>query len=363
MGLFNKARRIKYLTFNDIWFMVIGIVLLSFVTDFLFSGGSFGRFTFLEALITWGLSLMFATTDWLIIRAILIVLRKRYPSLKDNNKRIPLFFLSIVLTVAAVDYLGSVLLGFVFGDSYNAPLRTRYVVLPVILISTMTMAIYEAIYYYNKLKKSIREEEQTKRAIVQAQLDTLRNQAQPHFFFNTLNTLRDIIDQNTKEEAKEFVNRLSEVYRFILESGNANLIALRDELKFSQAYIHIQKERFGENLQVNWKVPEDVKDQLIIPMSLQLLLENAVKHNVISKAKPLSVFVKVENGQLVVNNKIQPKSTQLPTTKLGLKNIERRYALISEQEVIINNKNGHFEVRLPLLHVSDQKHTHADTHY
>ncbi|SHG30275.1 sensor histidine kinase [Flagellimonas flava] len=362
MGFLNRERRLKYLAFNDIWFMILGIVLLSFVTDYLFSGGSFSRLPFIEAVINWSVSLMFSTVNWLIMRTILIGLRKRYPSLKDNSKRIPLFFLSIVITVLAVDYSGNAVLSYIFTGNYNHPLRSR-IVLPIILISTMTMAIYEAIYYYIHLKQYIREEEQAKRAIVQAQLDALRNQAQPHFFFNTLNTLRDIIDQNTREEAKEFVNRLSEIYRFILESGNSNLISLREELRFAQAYIHIQKERFGDNLVVDWKLTESAKDYLIIPMSLQLLLENAVKHNVVSKAKPLHVDVVVENQHLTVRNKIQSKSTQLPTTKLGLKNIERRYALISDKKVGITKDNGHFQVELPLLTIADQKHSYADTDY
>ncbi len=360
MRLFNKEKRIKYLAFNDTWFVIVGIILLSFVTDFLFSGNSFARFPFIEALINWSVSVMFATVNWLVMRSILIALRKRFPGLKENKKRIPLFFLSIVCTVLIVDYAGNLTLGFIFDYSYNHPLRSK-IILPIILISTMTMAIYEAIYYYYLLKKSIRDEEQAKRAIVQAQLDTLRNQAQPHFFFNTLNTLRDIIDQNTKEEAKEFVNRLSEVYRFILESGNANLIELREEIKFAQAYIHIQKERFGNNLKVEWDVQENKKDLLVIPMSLQLLLENAVKHNVISKAKPLYVHVNVEDEHLMVQNKIQPKSTQLPTTKLGLKNIQGRYALISDKKVVIEKDNGSFTVKLPLLTTAHQIHTHADS--
>ena len=120
------------------------------------------------------------------------------------------------------------------------------------------------------------------------------------------------------------MNRLSEIYRFILESGTANVITVREELKFAQAYIHVQKERFGNNLNVHWKVSESAKDHFIIPMSLQLLLENAVKHNVISRARPLEVHVDADEESLMVCNKIQPKSTQLPTTKLGLKNIERR---------------------------------------
>ncbi|RNC92119.1 MAG: histidine kinase [Allomuricauda sp.] len=348
MKLFSKAKRIKYLAFDDIWFVVVGILLLSFVTDFLFSGGSFSRRPFFEAVINWSVSLMFATVNWLIIRAILIGLRKRFPSLKDNNKRIPLLFLSIVTIVLMVDFSGNAFLGFIFGDSYNHPLRSRIVV-PIILISTMTMAIYESIYYYIRLKKSIQEEEQAKRAIVQAQLDTLRNQAQPHFFFNTLNTLRDIIDQNTKDEAKEFVDRLADIYRFILEAGEANIIPLRDELKFARAYIHVQNERFGDNLRVTWDIPEVDLDKLIIPMSLQLLLENAVKHNIVSKSKPLEVSVRVNDGTLTVHNRLQPKSTQLPSTKLGLKNIQDRYALISESLVKVHRNEHYFEVSLPLL--------------
>jgi len=362
VGLFNKEKRIKYLGFNDIWFVLTGILLLSFVTDFMFSRNSFARLPFIEATINWSVSLIFATANWLVMRTILIALRKRYPGLKDNKKRIPLFFLSIVLTVGTVDFLGNMTLGFIFGTTYNHPLRSR-IILPIILISTMTMAIYEAVYYYIRLKQSIREEEEAKRAIVQAQFDTLRNQAQPHFFFNTLNTLRDIIDQNTKEEAMEFVNRLSEVYRFILESGNSNLIELNEELKFARAYIHIQKERFGENLRLEWNIKESAKSLLVIPMSLQLLLENAVKHNVISKSKSLHVEVTTENGHLMVRNRIQPKSTQMPTTKLGLKNIERRYGLISDKQVLIHKEKDYFTVKLPLLTATDQKHAYTNPNH
>ena len=224
-------------------------------------------------------------------------------------------------------------------------------------------AIYEAIYYQVRLKKSIREEEQVKQVMVQAQLDTLKNQAQPHFLFNTLNTLRDIIDQNSKEDAKQFVDRLSDVYRFILESGNANLTSLRKELKFAKAYIHIQSERFGDNLQVNWQIPEASMDAMIIPMSLQLLLENAIKHNVVSKTKPLQITISIVVDNVEVTNNIQPKSTQLPSTRMGLKNIEKRYALISGRSIHIENNGTFFKVSLPLLKTTDQKIPHESTNY
>ncbi len=350
--LFNKKKRLQYLGFNDIWFMIIGIIILSFVTDYIFSN-SFQKYPLRWAIISWSASLFFATCDWLIMREVLIRLRKGYPELKDSTKRNLLFFVAIVTTVITVDIFGGLFLEWAFGLTYSFEWRSK-VIVPVILISTMTMAIYEAIYFYLKLKKSIREEEEAKRAIVQAQLDALRNQAQPHFLFNTLNTLRDIIDQNPKEDAKEFVDKIADVYRFILESGNAHLIPLRDELKFAKSYIHIQKERFGENLWVRWDLPEIAMAQMIVPMSLQLLLENAIKHNVISKSRPLSIQVKYIEGRLVVTNALQAKSTQLPSTKLGLQNIKRRYALISEEAVHVQNNGKHFVVSLPLLTLAEQ---------
>ncbi|MEX0287622.1 MAG: sensor histidine kinase [Flavobacteriaceae bacterium] len=358
---YNKKKRIRHLGFDDFWFVIIGIFLLSFVTDYLFTN-SFGRLPFFAAVLNWSVSLFFATTNWFIMRWILIGLRKRYPNFQDDAKRITLFFLAIVGTVVTVDLIGSGLLKLIIGESYNHPNRSR-LLLPVILVSTMTMAIYEAIYYYNRLKKSIREEEQAKQAIVQAQLDALRNQAQPHFFFNSLNTLRDIIDQNSKEEAKEFVDKLADVFRFILDSGTVNLISLKDELKFAKAYIHIQAERFGDNLKVRWNISETTLDQMIVPMSLQLLLENAIKHNIISTANPLEIIVNTGAGELSVENELQPRSTRLPSTKLGLKNIEKRYALIATKPVKIEKDKNKFIVRLPLLTTQNKTKSHADTNH
>ena len=345
--IFNKEKRIQYLGFNDFWFVVIGIIVLSFVTDYLFNN-SFSRYPFVEAVLGWSVSLFFTICNWFIIRWVMIFLRKKYPALKDDATRIVLFFLTIVSTVIFVDFAGGTFLSWIWGVNYNPVSRSK-ILLPVIVISTMTMAIYEAMYYYVRLKKSIREEEQAKQVIVQAQLDALRNQAQPHFLFNSLNTLRDIIDQNSREDAREFVDKLSDVYRFILDSGNANLILLSAELRFARAYIHIQSERFGENLTLNWNIPEKALNMMIVPMSLQLLLENAIKHNVVSKAKPLVIDVEVRDNDLVVHNKMQPKSTQIPSTGVGLKNIEKRYALIAHRSLDIKNDGDRFMVSVPLL--------------
>ena len=353
MKLFNKEKRLKYIGFNDFWFVFIGIIILSFVTDYLFSN-SFSRHPFWQALSQWSVSFCFSIANWLVMRVYFIFLRKKLPNVEQVGKRALILFLTIVASVTIIDAIGGIIVGYIFNQTYYFSERFQ-VLLPIIIISIMVMAIYEAIYFYLQLKKSIREEEQAKQVVVLAQLDALRNQAQPHFFFNSLNTLRDIIDQNSKEDAKQFVDKLSDVYRFILDAGDANLIPLRDELKFARAYIHIQSERFGENLKLLWKLPETTLDSLIVPMSLQLLLENAIKHNVISRSKPLTISVETQDNFLVVHNKIQLKSTQLPSTKVGLKNIEKRHALISNKLPIIENNGNEFIVSIPLLQPSDIK--------
>ena len=346
--LFNKQRRIKYLGFNDIGFMVIGIVFLSFVTDYLFEN-SFKRYPLPQALLSWSISLLFATFDWTTIRLAIIWLRKKYPGFQDDVKRIILLFGCIIIVVIGMDALVGLILSILNDVPFYYPNRFSKVQLPIIIISTMTMAIYEAIYYNIRLKKSIRQEEQSKQAIVQAQLDALSNRSQPHFFFNSLNTLRDIIDHNSKEEAKLFVDKLSDVYRFILDTGKRNQIGLEQEIAFAKAYVHVQSERFGENLKVKWNIPKSVLHYGIVPTSLQLLIENAIKHNVVSKSHPLEVQVYEKEGYLVVENPLQPKSSKIPSTKLGLKNLKQRYALLTERSLKIFSDQNIFKVSLPLL--------------
>lgn len=350
MKIFNKEKRIKYLGFNDFWFIVIGAFILSSITNYLFND-PFQRPSLDLVLISWSVSLFVALCDWLVIRGIAITLRRLYPAFKDTFKRIAILFVSLIFAIILIDFVSGFLVAkfLTFIGYPSTHMTSPKILVPVVLITIMVMAIYEAIYYNVRLQSAIREEEQAKQAIIQAQLDTLRNQAKPHFLFNSFNTLRDIIDVESKENAKEFVDKLSDVYRFILESGNENLTPLQKELKFVKSYVHIQKERFGDNLRVNWEIPEDRLLWHIVPMSLQLLIENAIKHNVASKAKPLIIDVIIENDQLVVSNKIQAKSTLIASTKIGLKNIEKRYALISNDSVEISNDGVDFRVSLPLL--------------
>ena len=358
----NKEKRIKYLGFNDVWFTIIGILILGLSTIYVFNT-TLAHLTTFELIATFVVTLFFSTSDWLINRFILIKLRKKYPSLKDSIKRIILLFIGTLITIIVVDFTGVSLVSLLSDNvHYDFQERIRSLVV-IVFLTTMTMAIYESVYFFVLLKKSIREEEQAKQAIIQAQLDVLQNQIQPHFFFNTLNTLRDIIDQDSKEDAKQFVDKLSDIYRFLLESSNTNLTTLKEELKFAKAYIHVQSERFGDNLKLNWNIPKTLQSTFIVPMSLQLLLENAIKHNVISRKKTLEINVSIKGDSIVVENKIQKKSTQLPSTKVGLKNIKKRYALISNKSIEIVNDGLHFSVSLPLLKDNTIKKEHENIDY
>ncbi len=347
----NKNERIQYLGFDDLRFVAIGILFISIVSDYIVSDLSIYQLPFKLAVFSWSVSLFFSITNWFTIRAVLISLRKRYPSFKDDTKRILLFFLAIVSIVVSVDFFGGkMLLGIFryFGEPANRITQPKDLA-AIIVITTMIMAIYEAVYYYVRLKESVKKEEQSKQIIIQAQLDALKNQVSPHFLFNSLNTLCDIIDHDSKEDAKGFVNNLSDVYRFILEAEKTNTISLKKEIKFTKSYIYIQLERFGENLKVNWNISEDKLETMIVPMSLQLLIENAIKHNVVSISNPLIITVEIANDYLVVRNKIQLKSTKVPSTKIGLQNIKKRYSLISDKLPIIEEISDEFKVSLPLL--------------
>jgi len=343
-----RKNRVEIIGFNDFWFIVIGTVVLSVITDFLFNDSSFLQYSFGYALINWSISWMFSICNWMIMREIMINLRRRFPDFSDNLKRIVILFVLIIITIIVIDRIGAYALGQVFGQDYNHPSTTKLLI-PILLISVMILAIYEAIHYYSRLQEFVRKEEQAKQVVIEAQLEALRNQARPHFLFNSFNTLRDIIYNDPKDNAINFVDKLSDVYRYILESGNVNLISLSEEIKFSKSYIHIQSERFGSNLRIEWDIDTAPKDAMVIPMSLQLLLENAIKHNVVSLSKPLTISVSVEDCHLIVKNKIQLKSTQLPSTKIGLANIQKRYALISDHPLVISNDGIDFIVKLPLL--------------
>ncbi|MCE7071717.1 histidine kinase [Dyadobacter sp. CY327] len=192
------------------------------------------------------------------------------------------------------------------------------------------------------------ESEQLKTERFAQQYQSLKDQLNPHFLFNSLNVLSNLVYENPDTAAK-FIRQLSSIYRYVLEVQQEELVTLKQELGFAENYLSLQKIRFEESLQYHIRVDAHATGSLP-PLSLQLLLENAIKHNVASMEMPLKIDIELINNQLVVENNVQPKSS-LPeeSTGIGLSNISKRYELLSEENIAVSNADGQFTVTLPLL--------------
>ena len=201
--------------------------------------------------------------------------------------------------------------------------------------------------------KSAMTQESTKQEIVAktetAKFESLKNQLDPHFLFNSLNVLTSLIGENPAQ-AEKFTTKLSKVYRYVLEQRNKDLVPVEEELKFAKTYMQLLEMRFEDAVKFN--IPDSISnDELkIVPLSLQLLLENAVKHNVVSSSKPLTVHIYEEDTYLIIENNVNPKDAIGKSTKVGLQNIADRYGLITQKGVKIENNNKIFKVSLPLLY-------------
>jgi two-component system LytT family sensor kinase len=179
-------------------------------------------------------------------------------------------------------------------------------------------------------------------------LNALRTQVNPHFLFNNLNTLCSLIPENP-EHAVDFVQQLSKVYRHILEVKDEKTISLKEELDVLHAYTFLLKTRFDKNLTVNITIPSEKLQQHIVPLSLQILMENAIKHNIVSSDKPLLIDVFTVNGSLVVSNNLQMKNQVNESTGIGLDNIRNRYKLLSAIPVKVTASDSNFTVSIPLI--------------
>ncbi len=232
-------------------------------------------------------------------------------------------------------------------------LQTRQVMVLSTAITFLVTAVYTGMLFFQKWKKSLVESERMRRESVQAQFEVLKNQVDPHFLFNTLSTLTTVIAEN-QALAIEFVEQMSLVYRYILQMKEQQSVELGTELEFAQAYVFLLKMRFGNNFSVRWHVPEACHSLRVAPLTLQLLIENAVKHNVISGESPLCIRVEVEAGKrLVVTNNLQRKLTSEPSTRLGLRHLQSRYGLLTGVAPQIHATGSEFVVKMPLLGATD----------
>lgn len=220
----------------------------------------------------------------------------------------------------------------------------------------LTVLALLSAYYLTANRRSTRriqqlqlQAERLKKEAVQAQFDALKNQVNPHFLFNSLSILSSIVDTDPRL-AGQFINRLSKAYRYILDQKDNERVSLRTELDFIAAYTFLLALRFEDKLFVTIEVPQEVRDRYAIaPLTLQLLVENAVKHNRLSEEEPLRVRISLAGDYLQVSNPMLPRPDLEPSTGIGLQNITNRYALLTTRPVWVGEDDGDFVVKLPLL--------------
>jgi sensor histidine kinase YesM len=260
-----------------------------------------------------------------------------------GTKAIWLYFRSLAISLVALGLLYAFLLPF----SFNALLTFQF----ALLVTFIETSIHFFIRYQKQFRLNLDKEKLISQTINQQkvkELEVLKQQIDPHFIFNSFNTLTFLIDENS-EKAKQFSNKLANVYRYIIFNSNKNLVSVADEVGFAKDYAYLQEIRHSNEVQINFNVPEDVDNVFILPVSLQVLIENAIKHNEFTEEAPLLISVAFQSNCFVVENNINAKNYSIPSSKIGLSNLRDRCRLILGKDLEITKLANTFRVTLPLL--------------
>ncbi|MBK6995215.1 MAG: histidine kinase [Saprospiraceae bacterium] len=339
--------------FNDRWIIIAGLPIASVLVSLLLFGDAYERLDWSFIAVCIPMSLVYTTIFWFGMRWIYSEMKWRHPTNEAIGKRILGVFLGFIVLFFVVDFVLHRLFNSM-GISHGVEPNHVVKFIASLILCALVITLYEAISFYIQLQRTVAEKAQLERQNIESQLEGLRNQVNPHFLFNSLNTLAYLIPEDA-DKAVRFLQQLSNVYRYVLESREAKVIPLSKELEFLDAYVFLLKERFGENLQVEITCSEQNRSYGIVPLSLQMLFENVIKHNVISVEKPLHIQVFCENGQLIIRNNLQRKNQVMDSTGVGLQNIRDRYRMLTEKEVEVIESHHYFTVALPIIEVNEYK--------
>ena len=216
------------------------------------------------------------------------------------------------------------------------------------LIALVVSLIFTAFFFYKNKQESKVKEQKVIAGRATAQFDALKNQLDPHFLFNSLNVLTSLIEENPRG-AQKFTTSLSKVYRYVLEQKSKELVTVEEEINFANTYISLLRTRFEDSIVFNISETLINKEAKVVPLSLQLLLENAVKHNQVNPKNPLEITITEEHNYLIISNNLQPKSVLKSSVGVGLSNIKQRYHLLTTRDVVIEKNATHFKVKIPML--------------
>ena len=291
---------------------------------------------------------------WISNRFIIIKFHHKFKNDRNKKKKLTLrYLLSIIVSLFIV--MPSVRVYHTFCTSHFDPLDTgdyilshRMLYLITILFVYFINANYERLFLFMELSEKAVEAEKYKKDSIEAKFKNLKNKINPHFLFNTFNALSEIIEEDPPKAAN-LVQELSDVYRYVLDNQEMNWVNLEKELNFAYAYISLLKMRFEDNFVVDINIPENVYDTMITPLTMQILIENTVKHNEISSRNKLSLEIFVEDQAIIVRNNLQPKEADGNGTSFGLTNLSERYRFLSDKKLIIQKTEKEFIVKIPII--------------
>lgn len=256
------------------------------------------------------------------------------------------FFISVLVIFLLRIFEDVIVQGTSFSEFLSKETLANYLV-AIILTFFVTLA-FHAFYFYKAYNESKVKEQKVIAGTANAKFESLKNQIDPHFLFNSLNVLSSLIEENP-ENAQRFTTSLSKIYRYVLEQKDKELVTVQEELTFAKTYMNLLKMRFENS--ISFELPEDFNNDeaKVVPLSLQLLLENTIKHNVVSEQKPLHIKIYIADNYLIVENNLQIKEVLQDRRGVGLQNIVNRYALISERKVLIEENPVYFKIKIPIL--------------
>ncbi len=256
------------------------------------------------------------------------------------------FFLSLFVIFLLRVFEDVVIEGSTLNEFLKKETASNYILSSV--ITFIILLIVHFIYLYKWYQENKLKEQKIIAGSASAQFESLKNQIDPHFLFNSLNVLSSLIEENP-DAAQRFTTSLSKVYRYVLEQKDKDLVSVEEELKFAKTYMNLLKMRFENS--ITFELPEDFNNEeaKVVPLSLQLLLENCIKHNIVSEKKPLHIKIHIEGNELIIENNKQIKEVLQDRKGVGLQNIVSRYAILTKRNVIIQESETVFRVKLPIL--------------
>ena len=261
-------------------------------------------------------------------------------------------FYVIVISIAFVMVFFTVSFSMFFGDQEFGDVLNHFMkneLKGLVLSWLLGVTIGSLVFFYIEWNNALKREQKLREEKLIFQYETLKNQVNPHFLFNSLNTLSSLVSKDAKL-SERFISKFSSIYRYILENQDKDLIPLSDELAFVRNYFFLQKIRDDGKIELDVEIEGEDKYQ-ILPISLQLLVENALKHNAATKENPLNIRVSNFENQLKIENNLEPKMQLEPSSKLGLKNLNERVKLVMNKEVHVEQDNKKFVVTMPIKSV------------